>query len=354
MSVIINTGIIGFGAAGQIYHAPFIEMLPGFKLKKICTGSEVNIQIARRDYPDALVVHQTDDIINDPEIELVIIATPNTSHLPLAKAALLAGKHVLIEKPFTITTADADELIALAAQQQKVLSVNQNRRFESTFRTVKKVIERNLLGRLVEYEAHYDRYRPGLKAVAWREEDLPGSGIFYDLGAHLIDQALQLFGLPDSLYADLRIQRPGGKVDDHFELVLNYPDLKVTLKGGMLVKEPGPTFTLYGDKGTFQKYGMDVQETALKAGLRPGKTPDWGVEPERNNGKLNIDYNGLQIQGTVATEIGAYQDLFINVYKAITGEDKLQVEATESRNVIRIIELAMESNQQRAVIPFSL
>ncbi|MGV8879953.1 MAG: Gfo/Idh/MocA family oxidoreductase [Sphingobacteriaceae bacterium] len=354
MSKIINTGIIGFGIAGQVFHAPFIHMLPGFHLKKLSTTSPKNIAIAREAYPEAEIVSDAQSIIDDDAIELIIIGTPNTSHLPLAKAALLAGKHVLLEKPMTITSADADELIALAEKQNLVLTVNQNRRFDGTYRTVKKVIESKLLGNLVEYEAHYDRFRPGLKAVAWREEDLPGSGILYDLGAHLIDQALDLFGLPQEVYADVRIQRPGGKVDDHFEVILNYPGLKVTLKAGMLVKDPGPNFMLYGDKGSYLKYGADGQEAALKVGFTPATMPDWGVEPDNMMGSLNIECNGLQIKGQVKTEIGAYQDLFINTYQAILGKEELLIKAVQSRNIIRIIELAMQSSEQKATIPFSL
>lgn len=354
MSKIINTGIVGFGIAGQVFHAPFIHMLPGFRLKKLSTTNPKNIAIAETTYPEAEIVSDAQEIINDPAIELVVIGTPNTSHLPLAKAALLAGKHVLLEKPFTITSADADELIALAKKKNLILTVNQNRRFDGPYRTVKKIIESKLLGNLVEYEAHYDRFRPGLKAVAWREEDLPGSGILYDLGAHLIDQALDLFGLPLEVYADIRIQRPGGKVDDHFEVVLNYPHLKVTLKAGMLVKEPGPNFVLLGDKGSYIKYGIDGQETALKAGLTPATLANWGVEPESLIGRINIECNGLQIKGTVQTEIGAYQDLFINIYKAILGEEALIVQAEQSRHIIRVIELAMKSNQQKTAIPFSI
>ncbi len=353
MKRIINTAIIGFGNSGQTFFAPFIAANPGFDLKKISTSDPVKAAKANAIYPNTEVVDDAESIIKDESIELVFIASPNTSHLYLGKKALLAGKHVVVEKPFTVTTAEADELIALAKQLNLVLSVHHNRRFDSGHNTVKKVIAGAGLGRLVEYEVHYDRFRRELRPGAWREKPLPGSGILYDLGAHLIDGALDLFGLPDAITCMMLTQRPGLEVEDNFEIILTYPGLKVTLKGGMLVKVPGPVYTLYGDHGTFIKYGMDVQEEDLKKGIRPG-SPDWGREPESIWGKLTSEENGVDVTHTIESEPGRYQDYFQNVYDAIANDQELIVKPEQARETIRIIELCFQSNREKRTVGYSV
>jgi scyllo-inositol 2-dehydrogenase (NADP+) len=349
----INVGIIGFGIAGQVFHAPFIGNLPGLKLSKISTSNPQSAGLARTSYPGVEIVADAASILNDNNIDLVVVGAPNTAHLPLTKAALLAGKHVIVEKPFTISSAEADELIVIAKTQNKILTVHHNRRFDGDFRTIQHLLSSNLLGKLVEYEVHYDRYRPKLRENAWREENTPGSGILYDLGSHLLDQVQILFGLPEEISADVRIQRPGAKTDDHFDLTLNYPELKVIVKGGMIVKQPGAHFMLNGMNGSFIKYGMDVQENALKMGLNPATTPDWGVEPESMWGKINTDHQGLHLVGNIETETGNYMDFFKNVRNAIWGTEEIIVKPEQARNTIRIIELAMLSSQEKRTIPFS-
>ena len=352
MKKIINSAIIGFGNSGQTFLAPFIDANPGFNLKKISTSDPVKAAKAKAIYPNTEVVSNAEQIINDNSIELVLIGSPNTSHLSLTKAALLAGKHVIVEKPFTITAADADELIALAKQQNKILSVHHNRRFDSGHNTVKKIIASKALGTLVEYEVHYDRFRRELRPGAWREKPLPGSGILYDLGAHLIDGALELFGTPEAVTCMMLTQRPGLEVEDNFEIILSYPGLKVTLKAGMLVKVPGPTYVLYGDHGTFIKYGMDVQEEALKKGLKPN-TADWGLEPEAIWGKLTTEENGADVTHTIESEPGRYQDYFQNVYDAIAEGKELIVKPDQARQTIRIIELAFQSSREKKTVGYS-
>jgi len=348
----ISTGLIGFGNSGQTFFAPFIQADPGFNLKKISTSDPEKKKKAGEVYPDAEVVTTADEIINDPEIELVLVGSPNTSHFELTKKALLAGKHVLVEKPFTITSAEADELIALAKRQNRVLSVHHNRRFDSGHNTIKKVLASGVLGTLAEMEVHYDRYRLQLRPQAWREKPLPGSGIFYDLGAHLIDASLELFGTPKELTCMMTTQRPGGlQVEDNFELILWYPGLKVTLKSGMLVKEAGPVYTLYGYDGTFIKYGMDVQEEALKAGQKPG-TPGWGIEPEEIWGHVTRDVEGKTVSEIIPSEPGRYQDLFRNVYEAIAEGKELIVQPGQARTTIRIIELAFQSNREKRTVNY--
>lgn len=353
MKKVLNTVIIGFGFSGETFFAPFISSNPNFNLKTIFTKDPTRVAKAKSLYPDAEIVDNTDQIMNDPDIDLVLVGTPNTSHLSLSKQALLAGKHVLVEKPFTVTTAEADELIALAKQQKKILTVHHNRRFDSGHNTVKKLIAGGKLGRLVEYEVHYDRFRRDLRPDAWREKPLPGSGILYDLGAHLIDGALELFGKPEAVTCMMLTQRPGLEVEDNFEIILNYPGLKVTLKGGMLVKVPGPGTVLYGDHGTFIKYGMDVQEAALKQGLTPNNTPDWGIEPEPIWGKLTYEDNGKDVTESVQSEPGRYQDLFQNVYEAITEGKELIVKPEQARETIRVIELCFQSNVEKRTVPYT-
>jgi scyllo-inositol 2-dehydrogenase (NADP+) len=349
MSKSFNVGLIGYGIAGQVFHAPMINCIEGLRLKKIRETKQDNIQLANKRYTEVEIVADSDAIISDNTIDLIVIATPNSSHFNLAKEALLAGKHVVVDKPFTITHQEAQELILLAAEKKKVISVYHNRRFDSTSKTVKKVIASGMLGVLVEYEAHYDRFRNYFRPNAWREEDQPGSGIFYDLGAHLIDEALVLFGLPEELTADLRIQRPGGKTIDNFELVLSYPNLKVTLKGSMLVREPGPAVSLNGTNGSFIKYGMDVQEEALRAGIMPGDIPNWGVEPLSSWGKINTEHKGLHITGNIESEKGDYREYYSNIYEVLSGEEDLIVKPKEAANTIRIIELAMQSSLESRI-----
>lgn len=348
----VNVGLIGFGLAGRVFHAPIINSVEGFKLSKIVTSKTESILTAKELYPLAEIVPDAGNVIQDKGIELVIVATPNTSHAELAKKALLAGKHVVIEKPFTVTSEEADELIELSKKQKKILTVHHNRRWDSDFLTVKKIIEGGLLGRVVEYEAHFDRFRNSIKKNAWREEDIPGSGILYDLGSHLIDQALCLFGLPIEITADIRTQRENGKTDDHFEIILHYKAIKVTLKAGMLVREPLPRFVVLGDQGSFVKYGLDVQEKALKSGLIPKDLENWGEEPEELWGTINTEIKGLNFRGKVESEKGDYRKFYENIYRTIGGKEEIQVKPEEARNTIRIIELALESSRQKRTLQF--
>ncbi|QMU28624.1 oxidoreductase [Adhaeribacter radiodurans] len=349
----IKVGLIGYGMAGQVFHAPVITAVPGLQLTKIRETKPDNIQLAQARYPDAVIVPDSEAIISDQEIELVVIATPNSSHYSLAEKALLAGKHVVVDKPFTITAEEADKLIDLAARQNRVLTVHHNRRWDSNAKTLRKIIENQMLGRIIELEVHFDRYRPFLRAGAWREEDTPGSGILYDLGAHLIDEAQCLFGLPEAITADERIQRTNGKTIDNFTIVLDYPQLKVTLKAGMLVRQLGPVHVLHGENGTYIKYGLDVQEAALKEGLHPLHTPNWGKEPEANWGTINTEYQGQHLMGKIESEPGDYREFYVNVYQVLCGETELAVTPEQARQTIRIIELARQSSAEKRTLPFS-
>lgn len=349
MSQKINVGLIGFGLGGRVFHAPIITNVEGLNLTKIYTTNKNSIEFIKVQYPKVTVVEEYSDIFQDEGIELVVVTTTNNTHYSIAKQALEAGKNVIVDKPFTVTTEQASELIALANKYDKLLTVYQNRRFDSDYKTVKKVIESGLLGRIVEYEAHFDRFRSEMKE-SWKEESIDGTGILYDLGPHLIDQAVDLFGIPEKITCMMGIQRPNGKVIDHFELIMHYEKTKVTLKAGMLVKEIGPHFIVHGDKGSFIKYGMDVQEEALKKGLNPGNSENWGIEPENLWGCIHMINEGVTIKGKVESEEGDYRDFYRNVYNAINEEEELWVHAKQAKNTIKIIELAIKSNEEGRTI----
>jgi predicted dehydrogenase len=349
----INVGLIGYGIGGQVFHAPVLTAVDGLILKKIRAVKPEQVKLANKRYPQAVLVQDAEDIIKDPEIDLVVIAAPNTLHFRMAQQALEAGKHVVVDKPFTILSVEADELIALAIKKQRMLSVFQSRRFDGDFRTVQKIINSGLLGKIVEIESRYDRFRNFLKPNAWREENIPGSGLLYDLGSHLIDQALALCGVPLALTAFILRQRTGTRVDDNFELILHYEGIKVTLKSGMLVREPLQRFVLFGEEGSFVKKGIDVQEEALKAGLTPQTISGWGIEPSEIWGIINTTVKGIHFTGKVESEKGDYTTYYQNIYEAITKQSPLMVTAEQARNVIRIIELAFESDKERKTVEFT-
>lgn len=350
MGKTVKVGLIGFGMAGRVFHAPTITSVEGLELAMIRETKEPNIEIIKSRYPNATIVNDSKEIFENKDIDLIVVATPNKTHFSLAKEALLAGKHVVADKPFTVNTPDADELIRLAKEQNKLITAYQSRRFDSDFKTVQKVIEADMLGRIVEYEAHYDRFRNFIRPNTWKEDENAGTGLLYDLGSHIIDQALTLFGLPQAIMGDLRTQRTNGKIVDNFEVVLHYPQLKVTLKSGMLVKEPLPRYIVLGENGSFVKYGIDVQEEALIAGQKPTDNPDWGMEPEDIWGTINTTYKGLDFRGKVKSEKGDYVGYYQNVYEAICGNAELAVKPEQARNVIKVIELAMQSSEEKRTL----
>lgn len=349
----LNVGLIGFGMAGQVFHAPLISSVTGLNLYKVSARKEEQQAILKSKYPDTQIAASAAEIINDPKVDLIVIATSNNVHFSLAKEALLAGKHVVVEKPFTNTAEEANELIKLATQQQKVLSVFHSARWHSDYLTVKEVLKSGELGRLVTYEVRYDRFRNYLRPNAWREDDLPGSGIFFDLGAHLIDQSLQLFGKPQAIFADLRKMREGVGAVDEFEALLYYPGLKVSLKGSMLVKEPTPRFALYGTEGAFVKPGVDPQEEALKAGETPLNTPNWGQEPEHIWGILNTTSEAADSRRAIPSERGNYPAFYENVRDAIHGTAALIVKPEQARDVIQLLQLGEKSGRERRIVELS-
>lgn len=345
----IKTGLIGYGMSGRIFHAPFIHLIPGFELSVISTSNPEAGQLINKRYPETKVVPDAKQIFNNKDIDLVFILTPNQTHYELAKEALLAGKHVVVDKPFTVTVHEADELIELAEKQGKLLTVYQNRRWTSDFKTVKKIIAGGKLGQIVEYTACYDRYVPFIRPKKWKEEPLPASGVLYDLGAHLIDQALQLFGMPEEVTCNIQYQRKNTQIDDYFQMTFQYQGLTAHLHSGMLVRMPGPNFAIHGTNGSFVKYGLDVQESDSDKGKVPDM-PDWGKEPQNQWGTLTCNMDGLPITATVESEPGSYADFFINLKNAINGKEPLAVFPEEARDVIRIIEAGFQSHRERKSI----
>ncbi|MDA3880514.1 MAG: Gfo/Idh/MocA family oxidoreductase, partial [Prolixibacteraceae bacterium] len=278
-----------------------------------------------------------------------VVASPNYTHFDYAKKALLAGKHVIVEKPFTVTATEAKQLLKLAGERNLVLAPFQNRRWDGDFLTVKKIIEAKELGEVVYFESHFDRYRPQHDRVAWKNEQLPGNGILYDLGPHLIDQALCLFGMPKEIFADIGVHRQNGKVDDYFDIQLYYNELKIVLKAGVMVREQGPRFIIHGRSGSFIKHGLDPQELNLRNGMKPSNDK-LGADSEENFGLIHTEKNGSVVREKVETINGDYKKYFQNVANAINDTEQLIVSANDGLNIIRVIEKAYESMRLKTVV----
>ncbi len=342
----VITALLSYGMSGELFHAPFLEVHSGFQLKTVVERSKEKIRLR---YPQVQSVKDRQSVLQDESIELIVVNTPNGTHYEYTKEALEAGKHVVVEKPFTINTTEADELIALAKKKNRILTVFQSRRFDGDFRTLQKVINEGMVGRIAEFEAHYDRFRNYVEPNSWKEESSPGTGILYNLGSHMLDQVLVLFGMPDEVDARIGAQRTGGKVDDYYDIRLSYKDFLVIVKSSYLVREQGPRYVLHGTEGSFIKYGIDAQEQALKEGKLPG-TAGWGTEEKSSWGRINSTINGVHVEEQVETLKGDYMDFYQNVYEAIRENKPLAVKPEEARQVIQLIELSYKSNQLRRAI----
>lgn len=345
MKKVIKTGIFSYGMSGMVFHAPLLHAHTNFEIKKIL---QRNSDSLKEKYPYVEVARNKKELLDDPEIELIIVNTPDDTHYGFARESLEANKNVVVEKPFTLTVDEGEKLINLAHKNKSMLSVFQNRRWDGDFLTVKKVIEQKLLGRLVEYESHFDRYRNYIKDN-WKEDPDSKSGTLYNLGSHTIDQALVLFGMPKSVSADIRMLRAGARVDDSFDIRLEYPEIKVTIRGGYLMREQGPRYILHGTEGSFLKSGMDPQEERLTQGHLPDE-PGWGTEPVNNWGILNTTINGLHFRGKIETLPGAYPDYYSNIYEVLVNGRELIVKPEESLNVIKIIQAAYDSSKLKKSI----
>lgn len=342
----IKTAILSFGMSGRVFHAPFIHLHQGFELTGIWERSKSE---STQFYPYVNIYRSLEEILADDAIELVVVNTPTGTHFDFAKRVLEAGKHAVVEKAFTTTVAEAEELKTLAEKKNLVLSVFQNRRWDSDFKTVKKVIQEGWLGEIMEAEFHFDRYKQELSPKPHKEIPAPGAGILNDLSPHLIDQSLHLFGMPEAVFADLRMTRPGSRVDDYFEILLYYPVLRVRLKAGYQVREPFPSYVVHGRAGSFLKSRADVQETLLLKDVKPN-LEDWGTEPETEQGLLHTEKDGKVIRERIPTLQGNYYDYYDGIYQSIRNHHPVQVTAQDGIHVMRIIETCFTSSAERRVI----
>lgn len=330
----VRTGLIGYGNAGATFHAPLITVEPGLALTRIASGRRDDIAQA---FPAAAIDATPQALIENADVDLVVIATPNETHFPLALAALQAGKHVVVDKPFAVTSAEAEALVDEAQARGLKLSVFHNRRWDGDFLTVADLIQRDVLGSINYFESHFDRFRPAIKH-GWREQAKPGSGVFVDLGAHLIDQALQLFGLPDAVTADMAIQREHAEVDDYFHVLLRYGTRRVVLHASTLASAPGPRFTVHGSLGSVVVHGIDGQEAALKSGIKPGDHA-WGSNTPSSSATLTR----AGVAEAIDVEAGAYPSFYRGMVNAITHGGEPPVDPRQAREVIRLIEIAKRS-----------
>ncbi|KAF9916663.1 hypothetical protein BX616_003160 [Lobosporangium transversale] len=349
----INVGVIGFGMSAQVFHAPLISTTPGLNLAAFVNRRGQN-HILSSKYPNASVYQSHQQLLQDPNIDLVVITTPNVLHFDLAREAIEAGKHVVVEKPFTITFEEGMLLAKLAKQHSRVLSVFQNRRWDADFLTVQKLVhsQKSTLGRIVSFESRFDRFR-NFSKNGWRETGRveEGSGVLYDLCSHLLDQTLVLFGTPEYVTAHVSNQRQleTSQVDDQFLVHLDYKDgLRCTLGAAMLARIPTPRFRLTGMNGSYVKYGLDVQENQLKEGLTP-KDNAYGIEKESCWGDIDtllvVEGTQLHVKGKIDSEQGSYGAYYANISRAIQGLEPLSVTAEQAAWVIHGIQLAIKSSQ---------
>jgi predicted dehydrogenase len=344
----VRVGLIGFGLAGQAFHAPVIRGVEGMELACILERHSNN---ARARYPEVRVARTLEALLSDQTIGLCVVATPNDSHFSYAKACLEAGRDVVVDKPITPTMAEAQELVRIAAERGRLLTVYHDRRWDGTFFTVRKLVQAGALGTVVEYEARFDRFRPNAKPGAWRERaDFPAAGILWDLGPHLLDWALMLFGEPQSISASAFCQRETSQVDDAFDVCLEYPRLRATLRARMIAYAPSHHLLLHGTEGSFVKYGMDPQEEILRGPNFPdghdwGK--NWGLEPEERWGTLSRV--GEQPR-KIGTERGDYRGFYANVRDVIEKNSPLEVTAEQFLRTQRALLLAHKSSRERRVV----
>jgi scyllo-inositol 2-dehydrogenase (NADP+) len=343
----IDVGVIGFGLAGRAFHAQVIRATPGLRLAAIVQrhGNE-----AAEKYPEVRVVRSVEELLDIREIRLVVIATPNETHAPIARQCLEAGRDVVVDKPFATTLKEAEGLVELARKCGRLITVYQNRRYDGDFQAIRQIVADGTLGRIVRFETNYDRFRPDLKPGAWRERVGPGSGILFDIAPHLIDHALVLFGLPEAVTADIRMERAVAVVDDSFDVMLHYPGgMRAVLRSTMLAVAPRPRFVLHGTRGSFAKQSFDPQEINLRRGYVPENGP-WGGEPEEDWGVLSTVENDVVTKRRVPSATSDYRDYYANVRDAILGRATLAVTPEYVLDAMRVLEMAQESSRTRCTI----
>ena len=346
----IEVGLIGFGLAGRAFHAPVIRAVPGMHLAAILQrmGNE-----AAEKYPDVRIVRSLEELLAMREIRLVVIATPNDTHYSLSRQCLEAGRDVVVDKPFTTTPKEARLLVDFAEKNGRLITVYQNRRYDGDFQAIRKLVAEGTLGRIVRFETNYDRYRPRLKPRAWRETTRPGSGILFDIAPHLIDHALVLFGLPEAVTADVRIEREQAVADDAFDIMFHYPrGMRAVLRSSILAAAPRPRFVLHGTQGSFVKQTFDPQENNLRDGNIPARGP-WGAEPEENWGVLTVADGDKPAQRRIPSANCDYRDYYANLRDALLGKAEAAVSPQWALHVTRLVEMARESSRKRCTIPWN-
>ena len=333
----VRAGLIGYGFGGRVFHAPVIGAARSVDLVAVVSSRP---EAVRADLPAVEVVADVDALLGDPSVDLVVVATPNPSHFELAARALRAGKHVLVEKPMVVRSEEAFALDRIARERGVLLSAYHNRRWDGDFRTVRRIIEERRVGEVVLFESHFDRYRPGIRA-GWREEPRSGSGLLYDLGSHLIDQALVLLGNPETVWADITAQRPGALVDDWFHLVLAWGETRAVLHAGTLVRDPGPRFQIHGTTGSFTTWGLDPQEARLMRGAAAPESAG-----EERTGRLVYGESDAAVVEDIPIPSGRYASFYDALAAAIRGEADNPVPAEAAARVIRVIEAALQSQRE--------
>lgn len=343
----IRAGIAGFGLSGKIFHAPFLSADPRYALSRVY---ERVSEHAREEYPDVEIVHSFQELLTG-NIDLIVITTPNQLHVPMAREALAAGKHVVVEKPAAASSAEVEELRHLAEERHVLFSVYQNRRLDGDFLTVKKLIQEGRLGEVVDYECRFDRFIQGYRSKQWKRDGGRGVDLLYDIGVHIIDQAITLFGMPEEVCADLRQQRPESPGVDRFTVTLYYPGMRAILSAGELVAMPSLHFIVNGRKASFIKYGRDVQEARLERGLRPAGDPAWGQDNPETYGTLYTVTETGVAEEKIPTEIGNYGAYYDQLYQAIRQGEPPAVKPEEAASVLRILEAAQVSSREKRRIP---
>ncbi|MFP5229922.1 MAG: Gfo/Idh/MocA family oxidoreductase [Acidobacteriota bacterium] len=341
----IRVGVVGFGLAGRVFHTAVIRATQGLALAAVVQRSGDD---AKEEYPDAHVVRSVEELLRDVGIQLVVIATPSYSHYELAKQCLHEQRHVVIDKPFTLKSEEAADLIKMARQRKLLLAAYQNRRWDGDFQTVRQLLAGGELGRLVSFESHFDRFRPAPRRDVWRESGAPGGGTLFDLGPHLVDQALTLFGTPATISASVRVEREHAVVDDAWDICLEYEPphrMSVMLRATLTACAAGPRYVLHGTHGSFTKWGLDPQEDQIKSGM-DFNAPGFGEEPESAWGELKLCSDAGPIVRRVKTERGDYRGFYENVRDTLLGKAELEVKPEQAWRTTRLIELARESSGQ--------
>jgi len=339
----IRVGLIGFGFVSKTFHIPLLQSTAGYRITVVSSSRPADVTSL---LADVEVVSDPNTLAGHPEVDLVVIASPNDTHAPLAEAAMRAGRNVVVDKPFTITLEQARHLAEIAREKKVLLSVFQNRRWDSDFLTVQDAIRRDLVGRVVLFESHFDRFRPDVRD-RWREKPGPGAGLLYDLGPHLIDQTLVLFGIPDSVQATLARQRRGSRTDDFFQVVLRYGEMVASLRAGSLIAGGSARFALHGERGSLVKGKPDIQEDQLKAGVVPGSA-QWGVDPDDA-----VLYEGAAGDArSLKAARGDQRGYYVALREAMQGRAQNPVSPEQGATVIAILEAALRSDKEgRRVVP---